>query len=73
VAVSDAHTTTEVGVAYTAIEGDPSTPAGLLAGLGGADLVRGRGSYLVRLVTPVAKVVQAARGNRRQRPGADGP
>ncbi len=65
VAVSDAHTTTEVGVAYTAVDGDPGTPEGLLAALRTAELVRGRGSYLVRLVTPVAKVVQRVRGNGR--------
>ena len=70
VAVSDAHTTTEVGVAYTVLDGDPSTPDGLLAALASAELVRGRGSYLVRLVTPVAKVIQMARGNGRPQPGA---
>lgn len=68
VAVSDAHTTLEVGVAYTAVDGDPSTPAGLLAGLASAELVPGRASYAVRLVTPVAKVVQRARGRGRVRP-----
>jgi predicted metal-dependent phosphoesterase TrpH len=73
VAVSDAHTTTEVGVAYTAFDGDASTPEGLLAGIGSAELVRGRGSYLVRLVTPVAKVVQTARGNGRGRAGGTQP
>jgi predicted metal-dependent phosphoesterase TrpH len=73
VAVSDAHTTTEVGVAYTAFDGDAGTPAGLLTGLASAELVRGRGSYLIRLVTPVAKVVQSARGNGRGRSGATRP
>ena len=33
VAVSDAHSTLEVGVAYTVLDGDPSTPDGLLAAL----------------------------------------
>ncbi len=33
VAVSDAHSVMEVGVAYTALDGDPSTPDGLLAAL----------------------------------------
>jgi len=69
VAVSDAHTTVEVGVAYTVVDGDPGTPAGLLAALSSAEPVRGRGSYLVRLVTPLAKVVQRARGNDRPRSG----
>src|SRR5687768_16964568 len=35
VAVSDAHSVLEVGVAYTALDGDPSTPAGLLEALAG--------------------------------------
>jgi predicted metal-dependent phosphoesterase TrpH len=70
VAVSDAHSTLEVGVAYAVVDGDPSTPTGLLAALGTAELVRGRGSYIVRLITPVAKLVQRARGNRRATDGA---
>ena len=65
VAVSDAHTTVEVAVAYTALDGDPSTPAGLLAALSTAELVPGRASYVVRIVTPVAKVIQRARGRGR--------
>ncbi len=68
VAVSDAHSVLEIGVAYTALDGDPSTPAGLLAALrGDRDLVPGRASMVVRAITPVAKVVQRARGNRRAR------
>lgn len=70
VAVSDAHSVLEVGVAYTAIDGDPSTPAGLLAALASAEIVPGRASYLIRLWTPVAKAVNRIRGNRRIRPGA---
>jgi predicted metal-dependent phosphoesterase TrpH len=68
VAVSDAHTILEVGVAYSVVEGDPSTPAGLSAALPPVDLVRGRASYAVRAWTPLAKVVQRARGNGRSRP-----
>ena len=69
VAVSDAHTTIEVGVAWTILEGDPSTPEGLRAALlGGPTLVTGRASFYARLVTPVAKAVQRARGRRRVRP-----
>ena len=68
VAVSDAHTIVEVGVAYTALDGDPSTPDGLLAGLSGAELVAGRASLAVRLWTPLAKGIQRARGNGRIRP-----
>lgn len=70
VAVSDAHSVLEVGVAYTALDGDPSTPGGLLEALRSAEIVPGRASYVVRLWTPVAKAVNLLRGNRRIRPGA---
>jgi predicted metal-dependent phosphoesterase TrpH len=66
VAVSDAHAVLEVGVAYVAVEGDPSTPAGLLAALPDAELVAGRATFFVRAVTPVAKLVQRARGRGRR-------
>ncbi len=65
IAVSDAHSVLEVGVAYTALDGDPSTPAGLLAALASAEVVPGRASYLVRTLTPVAKLINRARGNVR--------
>ena len=66
VAVSDAHTVMEVGVAATAVDGDPGTPAGLKAALAGAhELVTGRGSVYARFVTPTAKVVQRLRGRGR--------
>ncbi len=68
VAVSDAHSLIEVGVAYTALDGDPSTPSGLLAALADAELIPGRATYFVRLLTPVSKVVQRLRGNGRVRP-----
>ncbi len=65
VAVSDAHSVIEVGVAYTIIDGDPSTPAGLLAALANLELVPGRASYIVRTLTPMAKLVNRTRGNTR--------
>lgn len=68
VAVSDAHSLIEIAVAYSALDGDPSTPAGLLAALADAELVPGRASYLVRLLTPFSKVVQRTRGNGRVQP-----
>lgn len=69
VAVSDAHTTLEVGVAYSVLRGDASTPAALLAALAaGPELVTGRASAYVRLVTPVAKAVNRARGRGRVQP-----
>jgi predicted metal-dependent phosphoesterase TrpH len=65
VAVSDAHSLVEVGIAYSVMHGDPSTPDGLRQALLGSTLVPGRASYLARLITPIAKVVQRARGNGR--------
>ncbi len=73
VAVSDAHASIEIGVAYTVVDGNPSTPEGLLAALGSAAIVPGRASYVARAITPMAKLVQRARGNGRVRPdGSDG-
>jgi predicted metal-dependent phosphoesterase TrpH len=69
VAVSDAHSLLEVAVASTVLEGDPSTAAGLLAALATATLAPGRASYIARVITPVAKLVQRARGNGRVRAG----
>ena len=72
VAVSDAHSIMEIGVAYIALDGDPSTPAGLLAALPTAEIVPGRASFYIRLWTPVAKGINRIRGNGRIRPiGAD--
>ena len=74
VAVSDAHSTLEVGVAYTALDVDPSTPEGLLAALTNVELVPGRASYIVRTLTPVSKLINRAKGNRRVAPStADSP
>jgi predicted metal-dependent phosphoesterase TrpH len=67
-AVSDAHSVLEVAVAYAALDGDPSTAAGLLAALPGSDLVTGRATYGVRLWTPIAKGINRLRGNARIRP-----
>ena len=66
VAVSDAHAAMEIGVAYVALEGDPSSVAGLLAALPTAQLVAGRATFFIRAVTPVAKLIQRVRGNGRQ-------
>ncbi|HEY0443723.1 MAG TPA: PHP domain-containing protein [Candidatus Limnocylindrales bacterium] len=67
VAVSDAHSVLEVAVAYSAVTGDPSTPEGLLAALATVEVVPGRSSLIARVMTPIAKVVQRARGNGRVR------
>src|SRR5262249_55037105 len=70
VAVSDAHTTMEIGVAATILDGDPSTADALRAALSREPrLVTGHGSAYLRLVTPVAKVVQSLRGRGRPRGG----
>ena len=65
VAASDAHSVLEVGVAYNVVEGDPSTPEGLLAALQRIEIVPGRASYIVRALTPISKLVNRARGNTR--------
>ena len=73
VAVSDAHSLIEIGVAYSALDGDPSTPEGLLAALASGELVPGRATYFARLLTPVSKVVQRVRGNGRIQPAGAPP
>ena len=61
VAVSDAHTTVELGVASTILSGDPSTAAGLKAALAaGVTLQPGRASVYTRLATPAAKLLKRA-------------
>jgi predicted metal-dependent phosphoesterase TrpH len=68
IAVSDAHTTMEVGIAATILAGDVSSPDGLRAALAGPlEMVTGHASAYVRLIGPVAKVVQRARGRGRIR------
>jgi hypothetical protein len=44
----------------------------LLAALAGVQLVPGRASLVIRAWTPVAKLVQRARGNGRVRPTRPG-
>lgn len=68
VAVSDAHSVMEVAVAYTSLEGDPSSPEGLRAALGSAELIPGRASFVVRALTPIAKLIQRLRGRGRPAP-----
>jgi hypothetical protein len=70
VAASDAHTLLEIGCAATIMTGDLSTAAGFHSALHG-DLTRitGRGALVARLFTPIAKLVNATRGNRRVKPG----
>jgi predicted metal-dependent phosphoesterase TrpH len=72
VAVSDAHSTIEVGVAYTVVQVDPGTPEGMRAALTNVQLVPGRASYIVRTLTPLSKLVNRVRGNRRVIPPSAG-
>jgi len=65
VAVSDAHTVMEVGVAQTIFDEPIGSAAELRAALPNARLVTARGSRLVRLGMPVSKLVQRLRGNTR--------
>ncbi len=74
-ASSDAHSVLELGVAQTVVPGLVDGPVTLLALLAEATIIQGRASYLVRGWTPVAKVLQRIRGNRRivaAMPGSSG-
>jgi len=68
VAVSDAHTVLEVGVAYTILEGPLENADDLRAALPGAQLLTARGSRVVRMAMPLTKLIQRLRGNRRVAP-----
>jgi hypothetical protein len=71
VASSDAHSIMEVGNAASILIGDPSTPAGLRAALAiPHELITGRGSFVARAIMPAVKLINAARGNRRIKPGS---
>ncbi len=70
VAVSDAHSLMELGVAGITLPGPFTSAAGLLELLSDATLIPGRASYYIRLWTPIARVVNRLRGNRRVRPVA---
>ena len=68
VAVSDAHSLIEVGVAYTRLDGPIDDAATLRVALAMATLFPGRASWFARALTPLAKIVQRSRGNRRPGP-----
>jgi predicted metal-dependent phosphoesterase TrpH len=61
VAVSDAHTLIEVGVAYLILEGPIADAEGLRAALPGGTIVASRASLAVRAFTPFAKLIQRLR------------
>ena len=65
VAVSDAHTVLEVGVAYTILDGPIAGADDMRAALADARIVTAKGSRAVRVAMPVAKLIQRIRGNGR--------
>jgi predicted metal-dependent phosphoesterase TrpH len=65
VASSDAHSPFEVGVAYTILPGPIRSADDLRRLLPQASMVLGRASYVVRLLTPFAKLINRSRGNVR--------
>ena len=71
-ASSDAHSITELGIATTVLPETFTTAAGLKALLPRAEIMPGRASYYVRLWTPLAKLVNRAKGNGRIGPAQDG-
>lgn len=73
VASSDAHSIIELGVATTVLPGAFTTADELKDLLPQAEITPGRASYYVRLWTPLAKLVNRARGNGRIRPTATEP
>jgi hypothetical protein len=73
VASSDAHSVTELGIATTVLPGAFTTADELRALLPGAQITPGRASYYVRLWTPLAKLVNRAKGNGRVRPMGEDP
>ena len=68
VAASDAHTIVEVGVAYTIADAPLDTAQQFRDSMAGFRFVTARGSRLVRLGMPLAKLIQRLRGNTRVQP-----
>ena len=61
VAVSDAHSLLELGVAYVILEGPLGDPSALKAALPAGSMVASHASFAVRAITPFAKLVQRFR------------
>jgi predicted metal-dependent phosphoesterase TrpH len=68
VASSDAHSVMELGIATTVLPEPFSTAHELRTLLAQATWTGSRTAFVLRLWTPLAKLVQRARGNRRPRP-----
>jgi predicted metal-dependent phosphoesterase TrpH len=64
-ASSDSHSIMEIGIASTVLPGPFETASEFKAMLPDATIVPGRASYYIRLWTPISKLVQRTRGNRR--------
>jgi len=62
VAVSDAHSILEVGVAHSVLQGDPSTAAGLHAALPSVSHSFADGPAVARVGGPIARIIERARG-----------
>ena len=62
VAVSDAHSILEVGLAHSLLQGDPSTPAGLRAALPSVTHSFAGGPDVARAGSPIARIIERARG-----------
>jgi predicted metal-dependent phosphoesterase TrpH len=69
---SDSHTVIEVGVSSNVVLGDPGSAAGLLAALASVEMHPARATFYVRAWTPLAKMIQSARGNGRIRASVAG-
>jgi predicted metal-dependent phosphoesterase TrpH len=70
ICASDSHTVLEVGVASNVLLGPASSPTELLAALPSVEMHPYHASYYVRAWTPLAKLIQSARGNGRRRASA---
>ena len=62
VAVSDAHSILEVGLAHSQLQGDPSTAAGLRAALPSATHSFADGPDVARAGGPIGRLIERARG-----------
>ena len=68
IAVSDAHSVLEVGVAHSMLYGDPSTPAGLRAALQSVSHSFVGMPDVARATNPIARLIARARGEHRTDP-----
>jgi predicted metal-dependent phosphoesterase TrpH len=65
IAVSDAHSILEVGVAHSILHGDPSTRAGLLDALRSVSHSLAGAPDVARAATPFARLIERVRGENR--------